>query len=1064
MSVLCKKRTIDVLEGRVRLSDSSSAHTPKQNSISLAELGLEQVQDTEYNQSNLRSEVSELFINVGNDDRPHAKIYVYDIPLVGLLDSGARDTVLGSGSMALLNSLKLKIFPSNVNLVNASGAKISVEGFVYLPITFNDKTKIIETLVAPTLKRRLFLGSTFWKAFNIEPSIRMSAVEEISLNSEETSLTLDQENEIEKVKQLFKAATSDRLDTTSLISHTITIADEAKKLPPIRLNPFPTSPKIQSQINSELDSLLELGIIERSNSDWALRLVPVSKPNGKIRLCLDARGVNERTVRDSYPLPHCDRILSRLGPCKYISTIDLTQAFLQVPLHPRSRKYTAFSVYGRGLFQFTRMPFGLVNSPATQSRLMDRVLGGGELEPKVFVYLDDIIVATETFEEHLAMLTEVAIRLTAANLSINLAKSKFCVDEVPYLGYLLSKNGLRPNPERVEAIVNYERPQSLRALRRFLGMCNYYRRFIPQFSEITVPLTNLLKNKPRSVKWNDEAEKSFFRIKESLISAPILCNPDYNHPFTLQTDASDTAIAAVLTQVLDGHERVIAYFSQKLSTQQQRYHAAEKEGLAVLKAIEKFRGYIEGSRFTVLTDASAVTHILRGKWRTSSRLSRWALELQQHDMVIRHRKGSENVVADALSRSVEELDADDTDEWYTSLHDKVLADPDQFIDFKVEGDILWKYISSQGETLDYQFDWKICVPKSKREKVLVENHDDALHLGAEKTYARIKRHHYWPNMYRVIKDYVSKCSVCKQCKPSNRSQIPELGQPRITTKPFQIIAIDFIQSLPRSKHGNTHLFVIMDLFSKWSIMVPVRRISASQVCELLENLWFRRYSVPEFIISDNATTFYSKEFKTLLERFKIQHWANSRHYSQANPVERLNRTINACIRTYARDNQRTWDDKISEIEFALNTTPHSSTGFSPYRILFGHEVVSRGDEHRVDRDGDVMTEEERIAKKNLIDVKVYQIVKKNLEKARERTAKTYNLRFRKPAQSYSVGQKVLKRNFKQSSAADSYNAKLGACYVPCTVIARIGTSSYELADEKGKSLGVFSSAFLKPDM
>ena len=215
------------------------------------------------------------------------------------------------------------------------------------------------------------------------------------------------------------------------------------------------------------------------------------------------------------------------------------------------------------------MPFGLVNSPATQSRLMDRVLGGGELEPKVFVYLDDIIVATETFEEHLAMLTEVANRLNAANLSINLAKSKFCVDEVPYLGYLLSKNGLRPNPERVEAIVNYERPQSLRALRRFLGMCNYYRRFIPQFSEITVPLTNLLKDKPRSVKWNDEAEKSFVKIKESLISAPILCNPDYNHPFTLQTDASDTAIAAVLTQVLDGHERVIAYFSQKMSTQQQ---------------------------------------------------------------------------------------------------------------------------------------------------------------------------------------------------------------------------------------------------------------------------------------------------------------------------------------------------------------------------------------------------------------------------------------------------------------------------------------------------------------
>lgn len=932
-----------------------------------------------------------------------------------------------------------------------------------LPVTFNGTTKLINALVIPALKRRLILGSDFWHSFGIVPSIPPTSVETIECDTEELSLTEDELQELEAVKKLFKATVEGRLETTSLISHRIELTDEAKKQPPVRINPFPSSPRRQDQINSELDNLLECGIIERSYSDWSLRLVPVDKPDDSVRLCLDARKLNERTVRDSYPLPHADRILSRLGPSRFISTIDLSKAFLQIPLHPKSRKYTAFSVLGRGLFHFTRMPFGLVNSPATLSRLMDRVLGGTEMEPHVFVYLDDIIIVSQTFQEHLSKLREVAARLNAANLSINIQKSKFCVSEVPYLGYILSKNGLRPNPDRVEAIINFERPKSLRALRRYLGMCNYYRRFISNYSAVVYPLTDLLKGKPKSVRWNDEAEKAFVQVKELLISAPILTNPDFNRPFSIHCDASDFAIAGVLTQSYDMVDKPIAYFSQKLSTTQQRYFATEKEALAVLKSIEKFRCYVEGSKFTIYTDASALTYILRSSWRTSSRLCRWSIELQRHDMEIKHRRGVDNIIPDALSRAIEEVcTTKNSKSWYHSMITKVEKEPEKFKDFRLENGVLKKFVSSPKTSIDFHFEWKTCVPPDLRQAILIAQHDDSLHLGAEKTLALVRKNYFWPHMAKDVRSYIRRCLVCQQNKPSNRSQLPQMGQQRITTKPFQIVALDFIQSLPRSKQGHCHLLVIMDLFSKFCLLIPVRKISSPQVCKLLEECWFRRYSVPENIITDNASTFLSKEFKSLLEKYKILHWANSRHHSQANPVERLNRTINACIRSYVKHDQTLWDTRVSEIEYVLNNTPHTATGFTPYKVLFGHEIVGAGDEHRGERESENISDEERMERKQEIDNFIQNVVYKQLRKQYNKNKHTYNLRAKMFAPTYTVGQRVLKRNFRQSTAVDKYNAKLGPMYVPCTVHARVGTSSYELLDDSGKPIGIFSAADLKP--
>lgn len=1062
--MVCKKRPIDRLKGQ---AGHDMPENPQNYSHfseipnRLSQKGFREIHPEEYIHLS-QVQIDEHFIKFAHDNRPFVKVQVLDIPLVGLLDSGANRSILGVGSAKLLDSCKLKILNANTDVTTASGQHLEVQGYVNLPISFNGITKIISTLVIPTLKRRLILGTDFWNAFGIVPQVCHTTVEEVENIDESLDLTEDQHEQLEQVKSLFKPTVEGILDSTNLIAHRIELTEEAKKQAPVRINPFPVSPKRQQQIDEELNNMLKAGLIERSYSDWALRLVPVDKPDGSVRLCLDARKLNDRTVRDSYPLPHADRILSRLGTCKFISTIDLSKAFLQVPLHPKSRKYTAFSVLGRGLFQFTRMPFGLVNSPATLSRLMDRVLGGSELEPNVFVYLDDIIVISDTFEEHLEQLREVARRLRTANLSINVTKSKFCVAEVPYLGYILSQHGLRPNPDRIEAIVNFERPNSLKALRRFLGMCNYYRRFISNYSAVVQPLTDLLKDKPKSVKWNESSEVAFVNIKELLITSPILTTPDFKRPFDIHCDASDVAIAGVLTQSYDGLDKPIAYFSQKLGTTQQRYCATEKEALAVLRSIDKFRCYIEGTKFTVYTDASALTYILRSSWKTSSRLCRWSIELQRYEMEIKHRKGVDNVVPDALSRAIEELQVVVKKvDWYSEMLKHVSEEPEKYKDFKVDNGVLQKFVASSHDQLDYGFEWKTCVPTDLRPKILKAEHDDSLHPGFEKSMAKIRKKYYWPQMNRDVRLHIQKCSMCKESKPANRAQYPEPGQPRITTKPFQIIALDFIQSLPRSKQGNCHLLVIVDLFSKFCLLFPVRKISTHQVCKILEENWFRRYSTPEYLISDNASSFLSKEFKSLLERYHIQHWTNSRHHSQSNPTERLNRTINACMRTYVRSDQTLWDTRVSEIEYVLNNTPHSATGFTPYKTLFGHEIVETGDQHRIDRDSREVSEEERLKKKTDIDKFIYDLVKNNLKKQNEKNNKIYNLRHPKTAPVFTAGQKVFRRNFRQSSAIDKYNAKLGPLYVPCTVISRVGTSSYELADDSGKSIGVFSAADLK---
>ena len=361
--------------------------------------------------------------------------------------------------------------------------------------------------------------------------------------------------------------------------------------------------------------------------------------------------VNVVTEPDAYPLPNMQEILRKLCKAKFISTLDLKSAYQQIPLAEEAWPITAFTVPGLGLFQFRRMPYGLTNAPATFQRLIDRVLGP-ELEPHVYAYLDDIIVVAETFEEHKRCLKTVLERLVAAGLSLNPEKCVFCKPEVAYLGFLVNRDGTRPNPAKVEPIKNYPTPKNLRDVRKFQGMASWYRRFIPNYATIAEPITRLTK-KNYKFEWLEEQQHAFELLKAMIMLAPTLQRPAPNSPFIVQTDASDVGLGAVLLQEVEGLERVLEFASRVLAPAERNYSVTERECLAVVWAIGKFRPYIDGYDFKVVTDHSSLRWLCQMK-NPTSRLARWALELQGHKFTIEHRKGHLNYVADALSRMYEE--------------------------------------------------------------------------------------------------------------------------------------------------------------------------------------------------------------------------------------------------------------------------------------------------------------------------------------------------------------------------------------------------------------------------
>lgn len=429
-----------------------------------------------------------------------------------------------------------------------------------------------------------------------------------------------------------------------LVEHDVVLQEGAR---PIKQPPYRTSPWKREIMRNEVDFLLTNGLAERSDSEWASPCILVPKPDGSHRMCTDYRMVNKLTRQDCYPLPRMDDIIDQLGEAHFVTKIDLLSGYYQVRLSERAKVISAF-VTPDGLFQYTVLPFGMVNAPATFQRLMHRVTSGLE---GVHSYLDDLVIHGKTWQEHLSRLQLLFERLAAAGLTVNLSKSEFGHAKLVFLGHQVGGGEVRPVNAKVEAIAALSEPLDRKAVMRFLGMAGYYRRFVPNFADVSAPLTNLVSPKQKFI-WTKHCQESFDKLKATLTNAPILKSPDHNKPFTLQIDACDKGIGAVLLQGSDsGILHPVCYASQKLKTFQQNYSTIEKECLALVFALHKFDVYLNNANHTVkvFTDHNPLKFLNRMK-NHNQRLMRWALMLQPYNLEIAYIKGKDNVIADMLSR------------------------------------------------------------------------------------------------------------------------------------------------------------------------------------------------------------------------------------------------------------------------------------------------------------------------------------------------------------------------------------------------------------------------------
>lgn len=1037
---------------------------------------------------NTMNHVSPVFVNRPLDNRPFINIKVLDKNLCALLDSGANLSVLGGKYSNLLEIFNLKVDKCSENsVVTADGRSQRVVGCVYLPIKVDDICKIIKVLVVPSLKQDLILGSDFCKTFLIEINFENNTWAVNSKQNDTNMCVLESENNLDKrrnelrfsdeqqhkineVLDIFKALSSeDQLGCTNKMALDI----DTGQAKPFKVKQYPMSPFMMNILNEELDDMLRLGVVEPSHSSWCSPVLLVKKKTGEYRFTFDGRSLNKVTKPDAYPFIRVDRILSLLRDAKYISSIDLRKAFWQIPLTPESKEKTAFAIPGRGLFHFNRMPFGLVNSAQAQQRLMDAIFGP-KYEPKLFVYLDDIIIVSSSFDEHIQILREVADILKDANLTINLKKCEFFKKSLKYLGYVVDEEGLRTDPDKISAMINYPRPTNTTEIKRFIGMTSWYRRFIPHFSTLVSPLNELLKGKVKkkqSVSWSEAAENAFIKLKQALVTTPVLMSPDFSKPFVIQCDASDVGLGGLLLQNIDGKESVIAYASRSLSRTERNQSVTQRELMALIFSIETFRYFIEGQHFTVITDHAALQW-LKNIVNPTGKLARWSLNLQQYSFDVVHRKGKYNVVADALSRcnNVEinmiEISTQSLDEFYLKLRKNINENPDKFPDWKVENNLVYKYISARLPIKSNVRDWKLLVPKSQRKEIIKSCHDPPLssHFGFYKSLSRVQNLYYWPKMRRDILKYVRSCKVCGSQKMSNEARIGQMGAMKTVNFPWQVQAVDVMGPFPRSSNGFTHLLVVGDWFSKYTLLHPLRSATAGNIIKYMEKQVFLVYGVPQYIICDNGSQFAGKEFKAFAEKYNVQKiWYNARYHPQANFVERSNRTIGTAIRSYVQEH-KFWDKHLAEIQQAINTAKHEVTGYTPSFLNFGRYVPLSGKYYGLiesTQDLELLSRERQSYVSDLKGLSEINLeIEQKLKRAYERSKKSYDLRKRNIT--FHIGDKVWRRNRVLSDAANQFSAKLVPKYILCIVRKKISNIIYELETVGSKIIGNWHVKDMKP--
>lgn len=723
-----------------------------------------------------------------------------------------------------------------------------------------------------------------------------------------------------------------------------------------RSYPVPYSKRVAVQ--EELDRMLEGGIIEKSVSPYSNPLVVVIKKDGRVRLCLDARKINQIIIPDRESPEPIDEIFQKFSGVKYLTSFDLTAGYWQIPLAPESRKYTAFLFNGRN-YQFKRLPFGLNTSVASFIKCLDAIVQPSSVD-FVTLYVDDILIASRSFEEHKEHLQYVLNKLKRGGLTVNWEKSKLLQHEINFLGYIISPEGIRANPDKVESIVSFPEPKNIKQLQSFLGVCNFYRKFQHQYADLTTRLSTVLQ-KSKSWRWGEGERAAFQEIKTRFAGMIMLNHPDFKQTFYLQTDASNIALGAELYQEgVEGERKTIAFASRALLIAERNYTTTEKELLSIVFAVRKFRTYLLGNTVVVRTDHKALSFLNTCKL-THGRLMRWVLVLQEYNMSWEYIKGADNKVPDILSRV--DVDNNETGRdireieiFRLSKEDKLFgknleglssmqrADPKlgkiinslesgkvdaNFVKFfRVYKDILYKKIEGS------EREWKLVLPEGLIEKVVWDCHVRYGHFGSKKVARVLKESCIFKNMEKKVRKLIKTCDLCQKSKVINYRQEGEMRCVK-SEHPFDLVAVDLFGPLPKGRGGVTYIFVLLDTFTKFIKLYSVKKATSKVLSEKITQDYMRHVGKPKVILSDHGPQFTSGTWRQTLgwEGILTKHTAV--YHPQSNQAERMMREIGRILRAYCHEKHSDWPLYVGKIETWLNSTTHESTGFTPWELVYG---------------------------------------------------------------------------------------------------------------------------------
>ncbi|UYV85023.1 hypothetical protein LAZ67_X004325 [Cordylochernes scorpioides] len=727
---------------------------------------------------------------------------------------------------------------------------------------------------------------------------------------------------------------------TSVTKHKI----ETGNHQPIKHRPYRVSPTERQAIQTEVDKMLDAGIIRHSESPWSSPVILVKKKDGNWRFCVDYRRLNKVTKKDVYPLPRIDDTLDSLKGAKFYSSMDLRSGYWQIEVDEADREKTAF-ITPDGLYEFLVMPFGLCNAPATFERMMDKILKGLKWT-MALCYLDDIVVYSKSFNEHLHRLEIILQCLDKAELRLNPKKCLFGTKRIRVFGHLVDSKGIYPDPEKIEAIAKFPTPKSITDVRSFIGLCSYYRRFIENFAEKAAPLHEVLK-KDNKFTWNSDQQDAFDSLKKALMSEPVLAYFEEQLPTELHTDASGYGIGAVLVQINDGKERPVGYASRTLSKAEKNYSTTERECLAAIWAINKFRPYLFGREFVIVTDHHALCWLSNLKDPTG-RLARWALKLQEYNVTVVYKSGRKHQDADCLSRNPLQLESEeaynDEDDDIPSITALTCFEAEQRKDPKInklidETEIFGAeskgYEMLKGTLYKKNFDplgnqHLLVIPKHLRLELLKSLHDapTAGHLGFSKTYERVKNKYFWPGLLRDIRKYVAHCKECQRKKQSTQKPPGLLKAIPPASSPFQRVGMDLLGRFPKSDTGN-----------KWIIVWE-----AKEAAKFLMEDVVLKHGAPREIITDRGRVFQSKLIAELTNQCSSIHRFTTAYHPQTNGLtERLNKTLANMIAMYVSVEQKDWDVILPYVTFAYNTAKQDTTGFTPFKLIHGREAETTVD-------------------------------------------------------------------------------------------------------------------------